>query len=148
MDSIIRALAVYAVLLLLFRVAGKRTLSDMGTFDFILLIIISEATQQAMMNGDESMTNSLVVVLTLVGSSILLSVVKQRWPRAERLLDGMPLVIVENGRPLQERMDKARVDEQDIMEAARLLHGLERMDQIKYAVLERRGQISIIPRTE
>ncbi|MEH1834145.1 MAG: YetF domain-containing protein [Nostoc sp.] len=73
---------------------------------------------------------------------------KQRSPQVEKFLDGVPLVIVEEGRPLKDRMAKARVDEDDILTAARQLQGLERMDQIKYAVLERSGGISIIPNQE
>lgn len=77
---------------------------------------------------------------------IALSLWKQRSPQVEKFLDGVPLVIVEEGRPLKDRMAKARVDEDDVLTAARELQGLERMDQIKYAVLERSGGISIIPK--
>ncbi len=145
MDSIIRPLVVYVFLMLLFRVGGKRTLTQMTAFDVILLIIVGEAAQQALLNGDGSMTNGFIVMMTLVGIDILLSWIKQRWSRVERLLDGTPVVIVEHGQPLHEQMNKSRVDEQDILTAARETHGLERMDQIKYAVLERGGNISIIP---
>lgn len=145
MDSVLRASVVYAVLLVLFRLAGKRTLAEVTTFDFVLLLIISEATQQAMVGSDNSMTNSLLLVGTLVGLNILLSELKQRFAVVERVLDGMPLLIVEHGRPLKDRMNKERVDVDDVLDAARESHGLERMDQIKYAVLERNGKISIIP---
>jgi uncharacterized membrane protein YcaP (DUF421 family) len=145
MDSVIRAAVVYAVLLVLFRLAGKRTLAEVTTFDFVLLLIISEATQQAMVDGDNSMTNSLLLVSTLVGLNILMSELKQRFGFVERVLDGMPLLIVEHGNPLHHRMAKERVDVDDVLDAARESHGLERLDQIKYAVLERNGKISIIP---
>lgn len=68
-----------------------------------------------------------------------------RW-NMKRFIDGVPLVIVENGKPLKDLMNKARVDDEDVLVAAREHHGLERMDQIKYAVLERSGGISIIPK--
>ena len=145
MDSVIRAAVVYAVLLVLFRLAGKRTLAEVTTFDFVLLLIISEATQQAMVDSDNSMTNSLLLVGTLVGLNILMSELKQRFGFVERVLDGMPLLIVEHGNPLHHRMAKERVDVDDVLDAARESHGLERLDQIKYAVLERNGKISIIP---
>lgn len=145
MDSVLRATVVYAVLLILFRLAGKRTLAEVTTFDFVLLLIISEATQQAMVGSDNSMTNSLLLVGTLVGLNILMSELKQRFAVVERVLDGMPLLIVEHGKPLQDRMAKERVDVDDVLDAARESHGLERLDQIKYAVLERNGKISIIP---
>ncbi len=147
MDAILRGLAVYVFLLLLFRIAGRRTLSEMTSFDFVLLLIVSEATQNAMIGNDYSVTNGVLVILTLIGLDIGLSVMKQRFPAMERYLDGLPLIIVDEGRPLKELMEKARVDEEDILSSARDKHGLERMEQIKYAVLERNGGISIIPKT-
>ena len=147
MDAILRGLAVYIFLMLLFRIAGRRTLSEMTSFDFVLLLIVSEATQNAMIGNDYSVTNGVLVILTLIGLDIGLSVMKQRFPAMERYLDGLPLIIVDEGRPLKERMEKARVDEDDILSSARDKHGLERMEQIKYAVLERNGGISIIPKT-
>ena len=146
MDSVLRGLTVYIILLAVFRIAGKRTLSEVTTFDFVLLLIIAEVTQQALLGEDYSLTNFVLLVLTLLGLDILLSLLKQRWPRLDRLLEGQPLIIVENGRPLQERMDKVRVDVEDVLTAARELHGLERMEQIKYAVLERNGGITIVPK--
>src|SRR4051794_30662613 len=143
MDSVLRATVVYAVLLILFRLAGKRTLAEVTTFDFVLLLIISEATQEAMVGSDNSMTNSMLLVGTLVGLNILLSELKLRFAGIERVLDGMPLLILEHGKPLVDRMAKERVDVDDVLDAARDSHGLERLDQIKYAVLERNGKISI-----
>ena len=146
MTSILRGVAVYLTLLLIFRIAGKRTLSEITTFDFVLLLIISEAVQQALIGTDNSMTNSFLVVFTLVGLDIALSVVKRASPRIERLLDPRPVVIVRDGVLQSEAAAKERVDEDDVLSAARRLHGLERMDQVKHAVLESGGKISIIPR--
>jgi uncharacterized membrane protein YcaP (DUF421 family) len=146
MDAVLRAIAVFGFLMLIFRLAGSRTLAQMTSFDLILLLIISEATQQAMLGDDFSVTTAFLVIITLVGIDILLSVCKQRFPRVERWLDGLPMVIVENGRPLQDRMAHCRIDEHDVLTAARERQGLERMDQIKYAVLEVSGGISIIPK--
>jgi uncharacterized membrane protein YcaP (DUF421 family) len=147
-DSIVRAVVVYGVLLMVFRIAGKRSLSQITTFDFVLLLIISEAVQPGLADGDNSMTNSLLLVLTLFALDIGLSFLKQKSPLVEKLVDDVPLIIVENGRPLKERMDRARIDESDVLTAARELQGLERMDQIKYAVLERNGGVSIIPQVQ
>jgi uncharacterized membrane protein YcaP (DUF421 family) len=145
MDTVLRAAVVYAVLWLVFRIAGKRALAEITTFDFILLLIISETTQSALSGSDYSLTNSVLLIVTLVGMDVGLSLLKQYWPTVDKLIDGVPLVILENGRPLRDRMDKSRVDEADILAAARRSQGLERLDQIKYAVLERDGGISIIP---
>ena len=145
MEPVIRALAVYVLLMIVFRIAGKRTLAQITTFDFILLLIVSEATQNALIGNNYSLTNAALVIVTLVGTEISLSVLKDKWPRLDKWIEGLPLVIVDHGQPIKEHMDKARVDESDILTAARELQGLERMDQIKYAVLERNGAISIIP---
>ncbi len=146
MLSIARALATYFVLLLIFRISGKRTLGDITTFDAVLLLIISEAVQQALIDGDESMTNAFLIVLTLVAADIVMQKLSMRSQKVDKLLNGVPLVLVEEGRLLKDRMDKVRVSEDDIMEQARAIHGLERMDQVKYAVLERNGGITIVPR--
>jgi len=145
MDAILRGFMIYLFLLVLFRIAGRRTLGQMTNFDFVLLLIISEATQNAMIGNDFSLTNGMLVILSLVGLDIAFSLLKQRFPALNRHLEGLPLVLVEQGRPLKELMRKSRVDEQDILSSAREKHGIERMEQIKYAVLETNGGISIIP---
>ena len=146
MGSILRGFCVYMVLLLVFRIAGKRTLNETTTFDFVLLLIISESIQQAMIDNDNSMTNAFLLVLTLVGLNIGLSVWKQAFRRMDKLVEGLPVVLVADGKIHHERMDKERVDEEDILAAAREAHGLERMDQVKHAVLETAGRISVVPK--
>jgi len=146
MDSVLRAASVYLILMVILRIAGKRTLAQVTVFDFILLLIIGEATQQALLGDDFSIINAAIVIATLVLLDIVLSVLKQRWPRLDRVIDDAPVVIVDNGRLLWDSMNKARIDEQEILVAARELHGLERLDQVKYAVLERHGGISIVPK--
>lgn len=145
MGSVLRAAAIYIFLMIIFRIAGRRALAQITTFDLVLLLIISEATQNAMIGNDYSLTNGFLSIITLVGLNVLFSLWKRKSSTIEKLLDGVPMVIVENGQPLRDRMNKARVDDNDVLTAARELQGLERMDQIKYAVLERSGSISIIP---
>jgi uncharacterized membrane protein YcaP (DUF421 family) len=147
MDAMARALFIYLFLLFMFRIAGRRTLTEMTNFDFVLVLIISEATQNAMIGNDYSVTNGVLVITTLVGLDVLFTNWKHRSPFVERWLDGLPLILVENGRPLEALMDRARVDREDILAIARETQGLERMDQIKYAVLEVGGGISIIPKS-
>ncbi|MCA1816505.1 MAG: DUF421 domain-containing protein [Acidobacteria bacterium] len=146
MEPILRAVGIYFFLLLLFLVAGKRALSEMSSFEFVLLLIVGEATQQAILGKDYSMAKALLVIGTLVGLQILLSVVKIRSEVVRRWFDGLPVVLVENGKPLRERMTKERINDDAILSAARELQGLERMEQIKYAVLETTGIISIVPK--
>ena len=146
METVLHALAIYIFLLLIFRISGKRSLAQTTTFDFVLLLVIGEATQQALVGNDYSLTNAMLAIVTLVGLDIGLSLIKERYKRIEKVVDDMPLVIVEDGQTLRERMDKERVDEEDVLAAARLHHGLASIRQIKYAVLERNGGITIVPR--
>jgi uncharacterized membrane protein YcaP (DUF421 family) len=145
MDAILRATAIYGFLLLIFRAFGKRSLAQITTFDFVLLLIIAETTQQALLGDDFSVTNSLLLIATLFILDNLLSRMKQRWRWFERAAEGLPLLIVKDGEPLLDRMEKVSVDLEDILSAARELRGLDRLDQIKYAVLEKSGGISIVP---
>lgn len=145
MDPILRSIAIYAFLMVIFRVSGKRSLSQITTFDFVLLLIFSEAIQQAMLGNDFSLTTAFLAITTLMTVDVGLSLAKQRFPSLAPWVESVPLILVENGEKLQKRLDKSRLDESDILEAARESQGLERMDQIKYAVLERGGTISIIP---
>jgi uncharacterized membrane protein YcaP (DUF421 family) len=146
MDLVIRGIAVYLFLLLIFRVSGKRSLRNATTFDFVLLLIVAETTQQALVGDDASVTGAFLLIVVLVGTDVLLSLVKRWSPRVDRLLEGQPLVILRNGVPLRRRMHIERVDEEDILSAARETRGLDKLDQIKRAVLERNGAISIVPR--
>lgn len=146
MDSVIRAAAIYFTLVILFRVAGNRVMGQMTAFDFVLLLIISETVQQAMITVDYSITNAFLLVVTLLGLDIMLSLWKQRSGRVEKILDGVPLIVFANDELKRSVMDKERIDEGDILAAARDKQGLERLDQIKYAVIEANGEITVIPK--
>lgn len=145
MESVVRAAVVYAFLLVVFRLAGKRTLSEATTFDLVLLLIISETTQHAMVGDDHSLVNAGVLILTLVGLDIALSIAKHHLPGLDPILDGTAVIVVRNGKLVQPVADRERVDVQDILEAARCQALIERLDQIKLAVIERSGNISILP---
>ena len=146
MDLVIRGMAVYLFLLLIFRISGKRSLRNVTTFDFVLLLIIAETTQQALVGDDASITGAFLLIVLLVGADVLLSLVKRSSPRVDRLLEGQPLVILRDGVPLSTRMQMERVDDEDILSAARETRGIDRLEDIERAVLERNGGISIMPR--
>ena len=145
MNPVIRGLAVYLFVYIIFRILGKRSLSEITTFDFVLLLIISETTTDALIGEDYSLMACFIMLSTLVGVDLLLTLTKTKWKWFEKISDGAPLIIVDKGVTLKKRMEKTKVDEEDILEAARILHGLEKMEQVKYAVLEKDGSISIIP---
>ncbi|TDV62595.1 DUF421 domain-containing protein [Pseudomonas sp. LP_7_YM] len=144
MDAVLRAAAMYFVLMVLFRIAGRRSLTELTTFDFVLLLIIGEATQQALLGDDFSVTNAVLIIATLIAIDVGFSLAKQRSKRLAKFLDGGPTVVVENGKPLIHRMKQARITEADVMEAARSTQGVLEMKDIKYAIMERNGAISII----
>ena len=109
MDSVLRALAMYLALMVLFKIAGRRSLAEVTTFDFVFLMMISEATQQALLGDDFSVTNSMVVIATLITLDVGLSLLKQRSGVVSRLIDGEPTIIVEDGKILRRRAQRARL---------------------------------------
>jgi uncharacterized membrane protein YcaP (DUF421 family) len=146
MESVVRGAAVYLILLLIMRLSGRRTMAEVTVFDFVLLLIIAETTQQALLGDDFSITNAVVLIVTLITLDILMSYLKRWSPLAAKLLEGGPTVLVRGGKPDRHAMKRARVDDEDIMAAARARHGLRSMDEVDHAVLETDSGISIIPR--
>jgi uncharacterized membrane protein YcaP (DUF421 family) len=146
MDAVLRALAIWIVLMLLFRLTGKRTLSQATTFDFILLLIVGEATQQALLGEDFSITMAAIVITTLIALDRFADFLGYRFPRLDKLMESVAVILVDDGKLLKDRMAKAHIAEEEILTSARQAHGLESMDQIKYAVLEKSGGITIVPR--
>jgi uncharacterized membrane protein YcaP (DUF421 family) len=145
MEFVLRAVCVYAFLLALFTIAGKRSLAEVDTFDLVLLLIISEATQQALIGEDYSLTTAAIVLSTLVGLEILMGKINRRWPAFEKSMRGGPLVLVEHGKVLAERLRAEQLTEEEILTAARQRHGLTSFEEIRYAILETSGEISIVP---
>ena len=145
MEMIFRALAIYLILLIVFKIAGRRALLQMTSFDLILLLIISEATQQALLGNDFSVTGAMLTIITLVVVDMLLGIMKEYFSGAESVLDGSPVILVENGILLTEKLKKVDVSCDDILVAARQNQGITELEKIKYAILERNGHISIIP---
>lgn len=145
MESVLRGLAIYAIVMVVVRVSGRRTMSEMTPFDFVLVLIVAETTQQALLGDDFSVTNAAILVITLFTADIGLSYVKQWLPSVAKVLDGKPALLIANGKPDEQALRLARVSEDDILSAARTKHGLERLDQVKHAILETDGKLSIIP---
>ena len=146
MDSVFKALGVYFVLFLLIRISGRRTLAELSTFDLILFLIIGGATQRALVGQDYSLINAFLVITTLIVTDIAVGLLEGRFPLFGRIVKGVPTILVDDGRVLTSRLRWSRVSLEDIMERARVMHGLESLDQIRYAILEASGKISIIPR--
>src|SRR5687768_11299012 len=145
MNPVLRGLAIYLFILILFRIMGKRSLSEATTFDLVLLLIISEVTQQALVGHDYSLTGAFILIATLISMDLIFSLLKENFKFFARVTEGLPLIIVNEGKPLVKRMKKSKVDEEDVLEAARLHFGLQKMSDIKYAILEKGGDITIVP---
>lgn len=136
---------IYLAPLIIFKTSGRRTLSEITTFDFVLLLVIGEATRRALLGDDFSVTNAIVVIVSLVAMDIILSLIKRRSPRVAKVMDGNPIIIVQDGEVLKRRDEKARLDESDILEAARNSHGLTSLDQISLQLSRKADEYRLFP---
>lgn len=146
MEILLRGATIYFVLYLLMRLSGNRQFAQMTAFDGVLLILIAEVTGQALIGEDYSVTGALLIIGTIIGLDILISLVKRRWKAGDKVVEGVPILLVDEGNLIGQNLAKERVEKEDILEAAREKHGLERLEDIQYAILERDGNISIVPR--
>ena len=146
MNPVIRGIIIYLFLMLMFRLSGKRTLAQTTPFELVLLLIISEVTQQALLGEDFSITAALILITTLIATDLIFAVIKKRSKKFEKITEGVPLIVFSNGILHEHKARRARVDEEDVLEAARNMHGLTSLEQIQYAVLETDGSISIVPK--
>jgi uncharacterized membrane protein YcaP (DUF421 family) len=145
-STVVRAALVYAFLLAVFRVAGRRTLAQVTTFDLILVLVIGDATQQAIIGDDFTVIAGVLAVSTLLLLDVALGRAKHRWPAIDAIVDGLPLPLIVNGRHDREQMDSEGVSDDDVLASAREIHGVSHLDQIEHAVLEASGALSIIPK--
>ncbi len=144
--TVFRTTAIYGFLLVVFRLAGKRTMAQMTSFDLLLVLVIGDATQQALIGDDFTLGTAFVAVASLVLLDVVLGSIKARSPAIDRIVDGLPLILVDRGTPLPERMAREGIDLGEILAAGREQCGLRRLDEIDFAVLERSGDLSIIPK--
>jgi uncharacterized membrane protein YcaP (DUF421 family) len=114
-------------------------MSEMSAFDFVLLLIVAETTQQALLGDDFSVTNSMILIVTLFAVDVLFSIIKGWSPSVQRLLDGSPTVLISNGELDLRALGRPRVSLDEVLEAAREKQGLQQLDQIRFAVLEAKG---------
>src|SRR5438552_8549064 len=145
MDLAIRAVVLFTFIFLLTRVIGRRELSSLEPFDLILLIVIGDAVQQGLTQDDYSVTGSLIVVSTFAIMQVLVSYASFRFPVLRPALEGEPIVIVQDGKPIERNLKRERLTVGEILTEARQQQ-LARLDEIEWAVLETSGKISIIPK--
>jgi uncharacterized membrane protein YcaP (DUF421 family) len=147
MYTIIHAILGYFFLLFTVRVLTRRPGAQMTLFEFVLVFLIGGIAILATVGDDRSMTNCTCAVITVGLMHRLVSGLKSRYPKFGAVVDGTPLMVLKDGQWQTEVMGKMRLDDNDVMAAART-KGVKRLDEIKYAVLERIGSISIIKATK
>src|SRR5947208_7612117 len=120
MDIVLRAIAIFFFLYVLMRVIGRRELSTLEPFDLILLVILGDAVQQGLTQDDYSLTGAFLAVGTIAALQMLVSYTNFRFPRLRPFIDGEPIVIVQDGKPIEKNMRRERLTVDDVAEAARL----------------------------
>ena len=145
MDIVLRATMVFLFLLVLMRVLGRRELSSLEPFDLIILVVIGDLVQQGVTQNDWSVTGAVLAVGTIGVLTVCTSWLSWRFPRVRPLLDGHPVVLVEDGKPIEGNMKRERITIEEIAAQARMQQ-IDSLDKIKWAVLETAGGVSIIPK--
>lgn len=146
METVFRVTIIYFFLMIALRIMGKREFGQMSPLELVALLLIPEIVSQALLREDFSMTNAIIAVTTLLTMVFLTSLVIQVSKRAEKAIAGAPTVLVYHGQLVADHMHKERVTEGEIFGE---MHksGLDRLEQVRWAVLEGDGKIAIIPET-
>jgi uncharacterized membrane protein YcaP (DUF421 family) len=145
MDLVVRALIAFLFVLLLTRVVGRRELSSLQPFDLILLVMIGDLVQQGVTQNDFSITGMLLVGSTIGLLTVLVSWTSFRFPRLRPVLDGEPVIVVQDGEPIRKNLDRNRLTLDELRAAARQ-EQIASLDDVQWAVLETSGRISFIPK--
>ncbi len=143
MDIVLRGIFVFFALYVLMRVIGRRELSKLEPFDLILLIILGDAVQQGLTQDDYSLTGSMLAIVTIAVLQICVSFLNFRFPRLRPVLNGEPIVVVQDGKPIERNLKRERLTMDDLAESARM-QGIASLDEVAWGVLETSGTISFI----
>jgi uncharacterized membrane protein YcaP (DUF421 family) len=145
MDIVLRAAFAFAFIFFLTRIVGRRELSSLEPFDLIMLIVLGDLVQQGVTQSDYSITGLVLAAGTIALMQVLVSYLNFRFRRLQPLLEGEPIVIVQDGRVLERNLARERLTPDELLEQARR-NQIGSFDQIRLAVLETSGQISFIPK--
>jgi uncharacterized membrane protein YcaP (DUF421 family) len=146
-EVVLRTALVYLGLLLALRLAGKREVGQMKPFDLVTLLIISNAVQNAMVGQDSSVVGGLMAATVILLLNFAVALVRSRFGFAQRLFEGSPSLIVYDGQFVTEHLRREGLSEADVLQAMRE-HGIDSIDQVKSAVLEVDGSISIVQKDQ
>lgn len=143
MDLVLRAFVAFFFVLLLTRVVGRRELSSFEPFDLILLVVIGDLVQQGVTQNDFSVTGMVLVGSTIALLTVLVSYASFRVPLLRPMLDGEPVIVLQDGKPIERNLRRNRITVGELQAAARG-HGISSLDRVEWAVLETSGSISFI----
>jgi uncharacterized membrane protein YcaP (DUF421 family) len=146
MDIVIRAAIAFSFVFLLTRIVGRRELSSLEPFDLILLIMMGDLVQQGVTQSDYSVTGIFLAAGMLALMTVLVSYLSFRFKRLRPILDGEPLVIVQDGRPIDGNLKRERLTIEEVAQEARIQQ-IASLDDVEWAVLERTGEISFIKKS-
>ena len=144
LEIIIRTIAVYLVILIGLRLAGKREIGQMTVFDLVVLLLIANAVQNAMVGPDTSLVGGILAAIVLLLVNAAVAGLRLRSPRLRRLVEGTPTLLVLHGEVIPQHMRREGVDEESLLVALRE-HGVAEISEVEMAVLEIDGSISVIP---
>jgi uncharacterized membrane protein YcaP (DUF421 family) len=144
-ELIVRSVVVYAFLLVLLRLTGKRQVGQLAPFDLVLLLVLSNAVQNSMNAGDNSLIGGLIAATTLVGLNFLLGLATYRFKSVEAFIEGRPQVLIHNGKLFQDVMARAKLTHHELNAALRQT-GCSCVEEVHSALLENNGAISVVPR--
>jgi uncharacterized membrane protein YcaP (DUF421 family) len=145
MDIVLRAAFAFAFVFFLTRIVGRRELSSLEPFDLIMLIVLGDLVQQGVTQSDYSVTGLVLAAGTIALLQVAVSYVNYRFRRVRQVLAGEPIVLIDDGRVLEQHLSRERLTREELEEQARLSQ-LDSLDKVRWAVLETSGQISFIPK--
>jgi uncharacterized membrane protein YcaP (DUF421 family) len=147
MDIVLRGVFVFFFLYVIMRVIGRRELSTLEPFDLILLVILGDAVQQGLTQDDYSLTGAFLAIGTIAVLQVAVSYANFRIPRLRPILDGEPIVVVQDGRPIEKNLKRERLTLEDLAAAARR-QNIAKLEDVQWAVLETSGTISFIKKPD
>jgi uncharacterized membrane protein YcaP (DUF421 family) len=145
MDIVLRSAVAFVFIFFLTRIVGRRELSSLEPFDLIMLIVLGDLVQQGVTQSDYSVTGLVLAAGTIALMQVGVSYLNYRFRRLQPILEGEPMVLVEDGRVLERNLSRERMTRNELLEQARQ-NQIESIDKIRLAVLETSGQISFIPK--
>jgi uncharacterized membrane protein YcaP (DUF421 family) len=145
MDLVLRATAGFFLVFLITRVVGKRELSGLEPFDLILLVVMGDLIQQGMTQDDYSVTGAVLVVATIALLTVAVSYVNFRVPPLRRVIEGEPVILIEDGRPIEKNLRRERLTVEELAAEARQQQ-IASLEDVRWGVLETGGKLSFIPK--